>query len=162
MDRELLIQRAKIELAKREFFFYCNLKAPEFYKEDRTYLVEFCNDLQNFIASEDDVLVINLPPRHGKSRTAGLFVEWMLGRDQTQKIMTGSYNETLSTTFSKSVRDHIQEAKADQLTPVYSDVFPSVCIKRGDGAMNYGVSKTDITIIWQRLPPAQQLVSERR
>lgn len=61
MDRELLIQRAKIELAKREFFFYCNLKAPEFYKEDRTYLVEFCNDLQNFIASEDDVLVINLP-----------------------------------------------------------------------------------------------------
>ena len=136
MDRELLIQRAKIELAKREFFFYCNLKAPEFYKEDRTYLVEFCNDLQNFIASEDDVLVINLPPRHGKSRTAGLFVEWMLGRDQTQKIMTGSYNETLSTTFSKSVRDHLQEAKADQLTPVYSDVFPSVCIKRGDGAMN--------------------------
>lgn len=60
----------------------------------------------------------------------------MLGRDQTQKIMTGSYNETLSTTFSKSVRDHIQEVKADLYRPVYSDVFPGVRIKRGDGAMN--------------------------
>ena len=58
MDRKLLIQRAKIELAKREFFFYCNLKAPDFYKEDRRYLVDFCNDLQDFITSDDDVLVI--------------------------------------------------------------------------------------------------------
>ena len=136
MDRKLLIQRAKIELAKREFFFYCNLKAPDFYKEDRRYLVDFCNDLQDFITSDDDVLVINLPPRHGKSRTAGLFVEWMLGRDQSQKIMTGSYNETLSTTFSKSVRDHIQEGKVDKNRIVYSDIFPGVRIKRGDGAMN--------------------------
>lgn len=136
MDRKLLVQRARIELAKREFFFYCNLKAPDFYKEDRQYLVDFCNDLQGFLSSDDDVLVINLPPRHGKSRTAGLFVEWTLGRDQAQKIMTGSYNEMLSTTFSKSVRDHIQEEKADESRIVYSDIFPGVRIKRGDGAMN--------------------------
>ena len=136
MDRELLIQHAKIELAKRDFFFHCNLKAPDFYKEHRQYLVDFSTDLQDFLSSDDDALVINLPPRHGKSRTAGLLVEWMLGRDQSQKIMTGSYNETLSTTFSKSVRDHIQETKADKSRVVYSDIFPGVRIKRGDGAMN--------------------------
>ena len=28
--------------------------------------------------------------------------------------MTGSYNETLSTMFSKSVRNNIQEEKADE------------------------------------------------
>ena len=50
--------------------------------------------------------------------------------------MTGSYNETLSTTFSKNVRNDIQEAKADIYKPVYSDVFPGVKIKRGDGSMN--------------------------
>ena len=50
--------------------------------------------------------------------------------------MTGSYNETLSTMFSKNVRNSIQEEKADKYKPVFSDVFPNVAIKRGDGAMN--------------------------
>ena len=137
IDKALIKLHAKIELAKREFFFYCNLKAPDFYKSDRKYLVELCNDLQWFYESDEyDVLIINEPPRHGKSRTAGLFVEWVLGNDQSQKIMTGSYNETLSTMFSKNVRNSIMEVKAEQYKPVYSDVFPNVRIKRGDGAMN--------------------------
>lgn len=131
-----MVQGAKIELARREFFFYCSLKAPDFYKEDRQYLVDLCNEFQQFLESDDEVMVLNLPPRHGKSRTAGLFVEWVLGKDQTQKIMTGSYNETLSTRFSKNVRNDIQEVKAGQGKPVFSDVFPGVKIKQGDGAMN--------------------------
>lgn len=136
MDKKQIALGAKIELARREFFFYCNLKAPDFYKKNRDYLVEFCNDLQEFYESDDEVLVINMPPRHGKSRTAGLFVEWVLGRNQNEKVMTGSYNETLSTMFSKNVRNSIQEEKADKDKPVYCDIFPGVAIKHGDGAMN--------------------------
>lgn len=129
--------QAKIELAKREFFYFCNLKAPDFYKRDRKYLVDLCNDLQAFYESDEyDALIINEPPRHGKSRTASLLVEWILGKNQDEKIMTGSYNETLSTMFSKNVRNGIMETKADPMKPVYSDVFPNVRIKRGDGAMN--------------------------
>lgn len=127
---------AKIELARRDFFAYCNLKAPDFYKADRRYLVDLCNEFQDFIQSDDEVMIVNEPPRHGKSRTAGLLVEWVLGNDKNQKIMTGSYNETLSTMFSKNVRNDIMEAKADVYKPVFSDVFPGVSIKRGDGAMN--------------------------
>lgn len=137
MNKKLLKQYAKIELARREFFFYCNLKAPDFYKPDRTFLVDLCNELQTFYEDpESEVLVVNEPPRHGKSRTAGLFVEWVLGKKKTEKIMTGSYNETLSTMFSKSVRNNIQEIKVDEMKPVYTDVFPEVRIKQGDGAMN--------------------------
>ncbi|MDT4373966.1 phage terminase large subunit [Blautia coccoides] len=136
MDRELLKLGAKIELARREFFFYCNLKAPDFYKPDRKYLVDLCNEFQEFLESDDKVMIVNEPPRHGKSRTVGNLVEWILGRDNTKKVMTGSYNETLSTTFSKNVRNSIQEQKADRYKPVFSDVFPSTRIKRGDGAMN--------------------------
>lgn len=136
MDKELIRLGAKIELARRDFFTYCNLKASDFYKPERIYLVELCNAFQNFIQSEDEVMIINIPPRHGKSRTAGLLVEWVLGRDQTQKIMTGSYNETLSTMFSKNVRNGIMEQKADLYKPVFYDVFPGITIKRGDGAMN--------------------------
>lgn len=136
MDRRLIKLGAQCELARRDFFSYCNLKAPDFYREDRPFLVDLCREFQEFLDSDESIMIVNEPPRHGKSRTAGNLVEWVLGRDQTKKIMTGSYNETLSTMFSKNVRNSIMETKADKYKPVYTDVFPGVRIKRGDGAMN--------------------------
>lgn len=136
INNDEIIKQAKLELARREFFFYCHLKAPDFYKSDRKYLVDLCNSMQEFYEGDDEVLIINLPPRMGKSRSAGLFVEWVLGKNQKEKIMTGSYNETLSTMFSKNVRNSIQEEKADADKIIYSDIFPGVKIKSGDGAMN--------------------------
>lgn len=133
---EQLLLGAKLELARREFWWFCNLLAPDFYKPDRKYLVDFCNTLQDFYESEDEVLVINCPPRHGKSRTLSMFVEWLLGVDVNEKIMTCSYNETLSTTFSKNVRNAIMEEKADKDKIVFSDVFPKTKIKKGDAAAN--------------------------
>ena len=127
---------AKIELSKRFFFDYCNLMMPKFYKRDRKYLLEVCNEFQSFLNDDEhDVLVLNMPPRHGKSLTLSKFVEWVLGNDHTKKIMTGSYNETLSTVFAKNVRDTIQENKADITRVVYSDVFDAK-IKYGDAKMN--------------------------
>ncbi|AVQ32576.1 terminase [Fusobacterium varium ATCC 27725] len=136
MNNDEIRKQAKLELARREFFFYCHLKAPDFYKYDRAFLVDLCNDLQEFMENEDEVLILNLPPRHGKSRTVGNLVEWLLGRDPKTKIMTGSYNEMLSTTFSKNVRNSIQEEKADAEKIIYNDIFPGIKIKHGDGAMN--------------------------
>lgn len=85
VDRADIIRGAQCELARREFFFYCHLKAPDFYKEDRKYLIDLCNAFQDFVQSDDEVMVVNEPPRHGKSRTAGLLVEWVLGNDQSQR-----------------------------------------------------------------------------
>ena len=50
--------------------------------------------------------------------------------------MTGSYNETISTSFSKMVRDSITEKKADKDKVIFSDIFPQTSIKQGDGAAN--------------------------
>ena len=47
-DIKLIKLGAKCELARRNFFYYCNLKAPDFYKENRKYLVDLCNDFQEF------------------------------------------------------------------------------------------------------------------
>lgn len=135
-DNKIIQLGARIELARRSFFDYCRLKAPDFYKPDRKFLVDLCNEFQNFLDSDEKALIINLPPRHGKSRTACCFAEWYLGQDINRKIMIGSYNETLSTMFSKNVRNTISEVKADKYKAVFSDVFPNVRIKHGDGAMN--------------------------
>ncbi len=134
--KSIISRGAKLELARRDFWYYCHLKAPDFYKKDRQFLKDQCRELQDFYESDDEVLIINEPPRHGKSRTAGNFVEWVLGKNRREKIMTGSYNELLSTSFAKAVRNTIAEEKADENRVVYSDIFPDVRIKRGDGAMN--------------------------
>ena len=131
------MDKAQLTLAKRDFFYYCQLMAGDFYKSERTYLKQLCDSFQNFMSDDEhNVLIINIGPRHGKSRTAGMFVQWLLGNDNSKKIMTGSYNDTLSTVFSKSVRNAIQEEKADDSIAGFSDIFPDTKIKRGDGAMN--------------------------
>jgi len=130
MIPEYIKQQARYELARRSFWEYCKLKAPDFYMESRTYLKEFCNQLQDFLNSDKKVIVINMPPRHGKSRTLTLFVQWCLGKNASYRIMTGSYNEILSGTFAKAVRDAIQEEDG-----IFSKVFPSVKIKYGEASM---------------------------
>ncbi len=127
-----------IAKARNRFFDYCNLVAPSFYKASRKYLVELCDELQDFYFNpQAEVLIINEPPRHGKSRTATLFATWIFGINSYKKIMTGSYNEKLSTNFSKKVRNTIQEQKLDVSKIIYTDIFPLTKIKRGDAAANF-------------------------
>lgn len=135
MDKNI-VNGAMIELARREFWYYCRVMAPDFYKPEREYQKALCEAFQTFMEGDDRILVINVPPRFGKSRTAQMFTQWSLGRNKSLKVMTGSYNETLSTVFSKNVRNAIDEKKADANKTVYSDIFPDVKIKHGDGAMN--------------------------
>lgn len=130
-------QGARIELAKRDFFSYCRIKTPSFYKPDREYLKKLTNEFQRFYETDDnDVLIVNVPPRHGKSLSATHFAQWVFGINPSEKIMTGSYNETLSTVFSKQVRNGIQEEKVQPDQIVYNDIFPDTKIKYGDSAMN--------------------------
>lgn len=131
--KEELKKQARLELARRDFFEYCKLTASDFYKEERRFLKDVCNQLQNFYKSNEKICVINMPPRHGKSRTAGKFVEWILGINPKEKIMTGSYNETLSGTFAKSVRDTIASEKTEGVI-VYNDIFPNTKIKYGEAS----------------------------
>lgn len=129
--REELKKQARLELARRDFFEYCKLTASDFYKEERSFLKDLCYQLQDFYNSDEKVCVINMPPRHGKSRTAGKFVEWILGTNPNEKIMTGSYNEDLSSSFAKSVRDTIASEKTEGVI-VYNDIFPNTKIKDGE------------------------------
>lgn len=135
MDREAIKYYAKIELARREFWQYCKFTSPDFYREDRAFLKELAEQLQKFMEDpEKQMMVVNMPPRHGKSRTATKFVQWLFGKYGTHiKVMTGSYNETLSGTFAKQVRDCIAEKKTLGVT-VYNDIFPKTKIKYGEAS----------------------------
>ncbi|WP_280685269.1 MULTISPECIES: phage terminase large subunit [unclassified Breznakia] len=154
----MIRQGAKIELAKREFFSFCNLLAPDFYKEDREYLVNLCNTLQALYEGRiiritpekkwkvvDELptdsnyevckkFMMNMPPQHGKSRTLINFCCWVFGVNSSEKIITASYNDVTASDFSRYTRDEIAQTKNDITDVVYSDVFPLTKIKRGNGS----------------------------
>src|SRR5699024_9135688 len=136
-DVIMLKQEIMKRKSRADFWEYCKVMADDFYKEVRCFLKDLTHEMQSFYESDtDEVLIVNAPPRHGKSRTGGKFVEWVLGQDINKKIMTGSYNERLSTTFSRSVRNTIREEKADLSRVVYSDIFPNTRIKHGESNMS--------------------------
>lgn len=124
-----------MELARREFWYYCKLTSPDFYRNDRLFLHDLAEKLQWFIEeATEQFMVVNMPPRHGKSRTATKLVQWLLGKyGISKKVMTGSYNETLSTTFAKAVRDVIAERPTEGIL-VYNDIFPNTKIKYGEAS----------------------------
>lgn len=133
-ERQELARNTRILLARGSFWWYCKVMFPLHYKESRPHLRELCNEMQAFAESDERIMVINAPPRHYKSFTATAFTQWWLGNHPSKKIMTGSYNATLSETFSKQVRNVIDTQKLDATKIIYSDIFPEVRIKRGDGA----------------------------
>lgn len=131
---EEIKREAKKELARRRLWDYCQLRYPTIYKDDRLWLKELVDGIQAFIEQDEKkFLIINIPPRHFKSLTGTCAVEWLLGQDFMNKVMTGSYNETLSTTFAKKVRDVIDE-NPSKGNEVYNDIFPDTKVKYGQAS----------------------------
>ena len=130
--------------ARRSFYYYCYYRAPSFYRQDRKYLQSICDHLQalveNRLINADtgeplQGLILNMPPRHGKTRTVISFVQWYLGRYPRRSVMAASYNELLSSRVARAVRDGIGEKKVTNGRLVFSDYFPGVEVKDGDSSM---------------------------
>lgn len=137
--REML----KCELARREFWEYCKLLHKDFYREDREFLKELCCKLQDFYYNDDEFMIVNEPPRHGKSFTATNFVEWVLGKNPLERIMSASYSHDLSKNFSKKVRGTISTEKIGE-NIVYSDIFSETKLKFGSSeAMKWQTDKSN-------------------
>lgn len=126
--------RAKANLAKRHLYDFCKLMFPKFFIADRQYLKEICYKIEDYINnSSKHFLILNAPPRFGKSITAQCTSCWLFGKNPSCRIMTGSYNERLASVFSKNVRNIIQTEKVDK-NIVYSDIFPDTKVKYGEAA----------------------------
>lgn len=136
------IRELTIEKCRRSFWVFCKTIAPDFYEEDRDHLKKLCDTLQNLYEHKllkDNGepytrLMINMPPRFGKSRTLILFCEWCLGISTRNRIITCSYNDDLATDFSRYTRDGINDIKTYPHEIIYSDIFPKSKIKDGNAS----------------------------
>lgn len=59
-------KRAKCELASISLFDYCKIRdSKEFYNEENApYLEEICNAIEEFENDDNELLIVNMPPRH--------------------------------------------------------------------------------------------------
>ena len=145
--RELInpegITDGKIVAAQARFYDYCKMMNPKFYRDDRPYQRDLCETLQAIfegrLINKDTGepyknLMINLPPRHGKSYTLTLFVQWCMGKKNDTRVISVSYNDILAGRFARNVRDGIDADKIDSKVTIFHDVFPTTRVKQGDAA----------------------------
>ena len=129
-------------IARNDFYSYCVITKPTVYLPHRKHLYTLCHTFQDFyegkiLNKNGDVvkkLMINIAPRHCKTLTSDMFSQWIFGKNPRDSIIRVCYNETLSGRSAKTVRDGIQEVKADPGRIVYSDIFPDTKIKYGDAS----------------------------
>lgn len=128
-----------IERGKNNFWEYCKLTGPAYFKDERTHLKNLAKILQEFyegkLLREDGKpykkLMINIPPRHGKSRTLINFCQWIFGKNQEERVIECSYNDDAAGDFSKYTRDGIQQERFISDYYIFSDFFPNVKVKYG-------------------------------
>jgi predicted phage terminase large subunit-like protein len=86
------------------------------------YVKAMCYALEKTRLGDWTRLVINVPPRHGKSITAAVaFCAWLLGHDPGHKILVGTYNEDLA-------RQHDRQLRQIMESPQYRAAFPHTVI----------------------------------
>ena len=75
-------------------------------------------------------VIVSMPPRHGKSELASRkFPAWSVGRNPSESIIFGTYNEEFALDFGRDVR-------AIMAQPAYGQIFPEVQLLTGSMASN--------------------------
>jgi len=114
-------ERARRELARRNFLRFCQYVDPRFETPAHVELVAGkLQEVGKFIESggKDGIsrLMIELPPRHGKSELASRkFPAWLMGKRPDVRVILASYGADLASKHSRAVRDEINSVRYQAL-----------------------------------------------
>lgn len=73
-------------------------------------------------------LIINCPPRHGKSELSSrMLPAWFMGRDPYRNMILGTYGDDFAEDFGREVREYMQ-------SDAYKEVFPTTRLAYGSKA----------------------------
>lgn len=114
-------------LTKQLFIDLCNEYAPSWYIQT----IDFDRLKDGHVYKR---LMLNQPPRTGKSRTLINFSKWSLGKNNENRIITCSYNDDQASDFSRYTRDGIEESKTYPHEIIFNDIFPDTYIKQGNAS----------------------------
>lgn len=101
----IIREQAIRERARRKYEHYLELVHHGHYEHfAHTRLI--CEYLQRIAEGEQLHLMIELPPRHGKSMTVTeTFPSYYLGRNPDKRVITSAYNDDLARKFGRLNRN---------------------------------------------------------
>ena len=125
---EELRGRLRGQKARDDLMAFTQVMMPEYEIAAHHQLI--ADKLMAVERGEINRLMIQMPPRHGKSTLASIwFPAWYIGRNPTKEIITASYSGRLAETFGRKVRNTIAD-------PEYSKIFPDVSLATDSKANN--------------------------
>ena len=114
-------------LTKKYFYALCTMPhIPKWLAKD---VIDWDRLRDNHVYTK---IMINMPPRSGKSRSLTMFEQWLLGKSKENRIITVSYNTELAASMSRYVRDGIAQQKIMPTDFAFSDFFPDTKIAKGN------------------------------
>lgn len=116
--REQIIQEAKKELARRDFWHFCLWYDEEFFTK-RHFLKQVSDAFMKIHKGEIKRLSVSMPPRAGKSFITSLFCAWTLGKFPEDSVMRNTCTARLYEKFSYDVRGIV---KSEKFKEVFKDV----------------------------------------
>lgn len=108
MPRKLLIQdRVERELCERSFFFFVKWVFKNVYKREfhhNWHHDVICKEMELVAKNETPALLINIPPRYGKTEIAViLFISWCMIKNPKSKFIHTSYSSRLTLDNSNKI-----------------------------------------------------------
>lgn len=101
-----LIRRRR---ARDNLVDFARYTMPGYIPADHHFLI--CEKLEAVERGEIKRLMIEMPPRHGKSELASRrFPAWFLGRNPGKSIIGASYNSDLASDFGRDVRNIVKDS----------------------------------------------------
>lgn len=87
------------------------------------HIQQIAEKLEKVEKGEITRLIINMPPRHGKSQMVSrIFPIWYLGKHPARTVGTASYSASVTDKLTRWQRDNMQRAE-------YKQIFPDVLIR---------------------------------
>ena len=111
LDGEILRRKCR-----KDYGEYVKLSNPGFYMTRfHRYL---CDEIQTFLETPTDkamdILLLSVPPRHGKSFTVTeTLPSWFLGKNPDSNVIIASYEGTFAESFSRRNRDKFNDYATD-------------------------------------------------
>jgi hypothetical protein len=120
---ENAIDRAiDIYIARKNLCFFTKFMDEDYLLPNHIQLI--AEKLEKIESGELKRLIINMPPRRGKSTIVSkYFLSWYLGKNPSNEIIIASYGSELATEFTSFSRDLLQEDD-------YKLVFPDISLKQ--------------------------------
>ena len=124
MDKEVL--DVIKQQARKDLLSFC-VYTDKFF-EINAHHVTIAEELQAFMEGKTKRLILQTPPRSGKSRLVGEAVAWAMGNLQRTDIIYTGHSINLLEGFSRNIRGRVD-------SPEYKSLFSSR-ISEGNSALN--------------------------